>query len=112
MSIKQTKKRVQVCAQSSSESGEDPNEEDHADEGEGDQDEHQPQQPVDGLLGVLLQALRLRLQLLVVLVCLAHGLAQSLGGRGRRDKYSRFLHHWRLVGNLLLPSCGQITKDK
>lgn len=64
--------------QSSSESGEDSDEEDHADKGEGDQDEHQPQKPVDGFLGVLLQSLRLRLQLLKVHVCLAHGLAQSL----------------------------------
>ena len=68
---------------SSSESGEDSDEEDHADEGEGHQDEHQPQQPVDRLLGVLLQPLRLRLQLLEVQVCLTHRLAQSLEGQER-----------------------------
>lgn len=63
---------------SSSESGEDSDEENHADEDEGDQDEHQPQQPVDGLLGVLLQSLRLGLQLLQVHVGLTHRLTQSL----------------------------------
>ena len=42
---------------SSAESGEDSDEEDHADEGEGDQDKHQPQEPADRLFGVLLQTL-------------------------------------------------------
>lgn len=42
---------------SSSEPGEESDEEDHADEGEGDQDEHEPKQPVDRLLGVLFQTI-------------------------------------------------------
>lgn len=63
---------------SSSESGEDSDEEDHAYKSEGDQDEHQPQQPVHRLLGVLLQPLRLRLQLFKVKVSLPHRLAQGL----------------------------------
>lgn len=63
---------------SSSEPGEDSDEEDHADEGEGHQDEHYPQQPVHRLLGVLLQTLRFGFQLFEVQVRLTHGLAESL----------------------------------
>lgn len=108
-------------ARSSSESGEDSDEEDHADEGEGDQDEHQPQQPVHRLLGVLLQSLRLGLQLLKIQVSLAHGLAQGLGNVRINIQQSeprvgsvkgiiphRLVH--RLVVNifcLILPTCGQ-----
>lgn len=73
------------CA--SSELGEDPDEEDHTDESEGDQDEHQPQGPVDRLLGVLLQTLRLNLQLLEVGVCLPHRLGQGLSERGEKHTY-------------------------
>lgn len=57
--------------------GHDADEEDHADEDEADDDKHGPEQPVDGLLRVLLQPLGLRLQLLQVLV----GHLQRVGQR-------------------------------
>lgn len=66
----------------SSEPGEKPDEEDHADEGETNQHQHEPKEPVHGLLGMLLQALRLSLQLLEVQVRLLHGLCECLEGRG------------------------------
>ena len=55
-------------AKSLFEFGHDTDEEDHADEDEADDDEHGPEQPVDGLLRVLLQPLGFCLQLFQVLV--------------------------------------------
>lgn len=61
--------------------GHDADEEDHADEDEADDDKHGPEEPVDGLLCVLLQPLRLGLQLLQVLVGHLEGVRQGLWGR-------------------------------